>query len=1135
MKKSFKKAGAAVLSMAMLLSMGAISMPVYAAPDTYGNDDATNAPGQVVVKITGLSTNPYHQGEGQMNDPKNNGDGPDSKAATAWANDTNLTGTYKEKYDYLDLGSSSNPASLQNIEKATVTMYRVAQLTNDKGWDWEQYIKNYTGDNPIPGFTSFAALLANKDGVSTADTDKSGITKDFEFKTSSDDLQNMASYLERVIDYYKRTSPDALNSVKVGDNTINSSNVADGVVIPVVAPTELDKNHDGVVSADEAAKTENIIGYYIIVTETDQSGVIVQPVLVSLHNGEKKVISVKGSTIQFEKTMTAIVSGTETVTTGEGENAVTTPVVKGSDRFDSTAGTNLKNGLVAQDDIVKYEIRSQLPKYDSGVLQKDITPFVITDTASNGIAINAPTLTGEGTEANSIIDPSKFKVYLAETAEGLNDAATRWELTGSTLPNVGDYQLKVGKDEDEHGFKLTITGYQMLEEDTRWNEADTTNAPTHIAGAKYTEDDYTRNPPAPDNKVDQVKYIENGNNTGLDAQTLNYATRLDPDKNKINAKSMENLYISVQFEATVNKNLNSGDINGNESNLAFDRSYTDYIDITQVDDGMIAAVGETDLVVGDGVTAADVTNAKKADIAKQVLRVQLFQGETRYNKNYTSADYASSIYTAMDTTKLNALVTALNDAGYTEATADLLKADDEDGKGEFYRILLLLAKDKENITRNGEYNTAHMTYGNKYATGGGDVTMNTNYSKVYSVNLKLSKFIETLELTAQPNIPTSVVGYATFWEQFKDTEVSIPYSYEDGGDTVADTFTTKLATLDTDLAAANAAVKTAVQGVIDDYTETYPTSTDDLSQTGATEAQIKQFGAASTNTTLTANQKKLFAHMFAAENAERGADGVYVNDNNSERPVEGAVFHLARIDGNTDDAKVVKDYGYAVSANDGRLIKLNVVQEDGANKEFASKADAEAYVTSNAATHTSDKSYVFEDGGKWYVGYVAVGTDGEGHTTYSGDETWDMLDIGVYEVREIQVPTGFKKWDKARFEIKADKDNGTNLVNNAWKGSYSADVLNLTAVNNATSSSGLASIAETQVGEAHFDYYDANDGKDSTTGTLSKKMYNEYLDQLPATGGMGTVLFTAGGIAVILMAGALFVVYMKKRNAEEEE
>ena len=1134
MKKSFKKAGAAVLSMAMLLSMGAMSMPVYAAPDSYGNDNATGAPGQVLVKITGLNPNAYHQGEGQKNDPKNNGDGPDSIASTKWLEDNSLTGTYTEKYDYLDLGSASNPASLKNIEEATVTMYRVAQLKNDKGWDWEDYIKSYTGNNTIPGFTSFAALLANKDGT-TNEADKSGVTKDFEFKTSSDDLQNLASYLERVIAYYKKNQSAAIDAVKVGDGKLNAETVRDGgVLIPVVAPTELDKNEDGVISDAEAAKTEDIIGYYIIVTETDQAGVIVQPVLVSLHNGEKKVVSVKGSTIQFEKTMTAIVSGTETTTTttGEGDDAVTTitPVTKGSDRFDSTAGNNLKNGLVAQNDTVKYEIRSQLPKYDSGVSQKDITPFVITDTASNGISINAPTLIGDG-EAGTIIDPSKFKVYLANTAEGLNDASTRWELTGSTLPNVGDYQLEVGTTKDNHGFKLTITGYQMIEEDTRWNEADDTVSPKHAAGAKYTEADYTRTPAAPDKKVDQVQYIDT-NNTGLDAQTLDYATRLDENKNKINAPSMQNLYISVQFEATVNKDLNSGDINGNESNLAFDRSYTDYIDITQVDKGMIAAVGETDLVVGEGVTEEEVTNAKKADIAKQVLRVQLFQGETRYNKTYATTDYASSNYTSMDATKLNALVNALQEAGYTEATAGLLQADDEDGKGEFYRILLLLAKDKENITRNGEYNTAHMTYGNKYATGGGDVTMNTNYSKVYSVNLKLSKFIETLELTAQPKIPTTVVGYATFWDQYKDKKVTIAYTdTSDGNNSIEKTFETTLATLTADLGDDGDKIA-GLEALVGEAA--YPTTTTALPETGATDAQKDQFGAASENSTLTANQKKLFAHMFAAENEARGEDGKYINDTNAEKPVEGAVFHLARISGNTDDATVVEDCGYAVSANDGRLIKLNIVKENGVNKQFASKADADNYVTDNTSNHSSDKSFVFQDGDKWYVGYVAVGKDNDDNTIYTGDETWDMLDIGVYEVRELQVPTGFKKWDKARFEIKADKDTaGKDLVANSWKGSYSADVLNLTAVQNASSSTGLASIAETQAGEAHFDYYD--NGKNSTTGTLSKKMYNEYLDELPATGGMGTVLFTAGGIAVILMAGALFVVYMKKRNAEEEE
>ena len=38
---------------------------------------------------------------------------------------------------------------------------------------------------------------------------------------------------------------------------------------------------------------------------------------------------------------------------------------------------------------------------------------------------------------------------------------------------------------------------------------------------------------------------------------------------------------------------------------------------------------------------------------------------------------------------------------------------------------------------------------------------------------------------------------------------------------------------------------------------------------------------------------------------------------------------------------------------------------------------------------------------------------------------------------------------------------------------------------------------------------------------------------LPGTGGIGTYLFTFGGAAVILMAGAMFVMYMKKREVEE--
>ena len=259
------------------------------------------------------------------------------------------------------------------------------------------------------------------------------------------------------------------------------------------------------------------------------------------------------------------------------------------------------------------------------------------------------------------------------------------------------------------------------------------------------------------------------------------------------------------------------------------------------------------------------------------------------------------------------------------------------------------------------------------------------------------------------------------------------------------------------------------------------------------------------------------------------------------------MFHLKQISANTETPDLVKDYGYAVSTSDGRLYKLTVDK----TTPYASKAAAEAAIGDVASSHTDEVGIAFPDGANWYIGYVKGTKADDGTITYTetnvvngNDETWDMLDIGYYEIEELYVPVGFKKWDKARFQIEADKDTaGKYLVANSWTGAYSANALIGAAQPSATSSHGLASIKETQIGSALFLYYtDATTHKynDQTVkahsdGILQKDMYNEYLDELPATGGMGTVLFTAGGIAVILMAGALFVVYMKKRNAEEEE
>ena len=197
--------------------------------------------------------------------------------------------------------------------------------------------------------------------------------------------------------------------------------------------------------------------------------------------------------------------------------------------------------------------------------------------------------------------------------------------------------------------------------------------------------------------------------------------------------------------------------------------------------------------------------------------------------------------------------------------------------------------------------------------------------------------------------------------------------------------------------------------------------------------------------------------------------------------------------------------------------------------------------------HANEECYVFQDEtGKWRYGHIAVTRDGDKITAFNGDKTWREIDIGDYRIYELYVPTGFKKWNYAEFEISANKETGTGtfaaLQNGAFTGKFDATT-DIKKDTSATSSSGFGSIEQQKnvtvaegerVGKLHFTYvYDEENQK--YTGVLTEDLYNEYLDQLPATGGMGTVLFTAGGIAVILMAGALFVVYMKKRNAEEEE
>lgn len=57
---------------------------------------------------------------------------------------------------------------------------------------------------------------------------------------------------------------------------------------------------------------------------------------------------------------------------------------------------------------------------------------------------------------------------------------------------------------------------------------------------------------------------------------------------------------------------------------------------------------------------------------------------------------------------------------------------------------------------------------------------------------------------------------------------------------------------------------------------------------------------------------------------------------------------------------------------------------------------------------------------------------------------------------------------------------------------------------------------------------------DSTNhGDYTVQVNDPPADSLPGTGGMGTTLFTVGGAVIVLMAGFMFVLYMRKRKTEE--
>lgn len=183
--------------------------------------------------------------------------------------------------------------------------------------------------------------------------------------------------------------------------------------------------------------------------------------------------------------------------------------------------------------------------------------------------------------------------------------------------------------------------------------------------------------------------------------------------------------------------------------------------------------------------------------------------------------------------------------------------------------------------------------------------------------------------------------------------------------------------------------------------------------------------------------------------------------------------------------------------------------EDTPNAEEHDEADVYAtYVVVNkqdgngaVLPGASFNLYSLTDGTKTLVGTYTHNGTGDTQEDKDASATqfkFTGLAEGTYVIEETKVPNGYAKADDITFKV--------------------------TATNELEAASGKTKYL------GNFTYSNNADNT-NTTNTLNVKNYAGAA--LPGTGGMGTILFTVGGAAIVLLAGTMFVIYMKKRKVEE--